>query len=559
MKRSLDSASRARALAAAALLLSGAASAQAPGGSEAPADTADQAAITRLQAHADFLADDLLGGRFTGTPGYDVAALYVATQLRSFGLRPVSADGGYLLPVALLAAEPDVKSARVVLTIRGERRALAWGKDFVMRPPLHAEQSEVQAPVVFVGHGVSAPEVGWDDYAGLDVRGKVVLVMSGGPAPLSADQRAHYGSGDTKAATAAARGAVGMLNFRRTTDAKRRPWERMSLNAERPSMTWIAADGSPASVFPSLRGQATIEDGLARELFAAIGRDFATVEQEANQRAGTGFALPVEVHITARARHHRLSSPNVGALLPGSDPARAGEVVVITGHLDHLGEGTEVEGDRIYNGYYDNAMGISLLLEAARALAAGPPPARSVLFLAVTAEERGLLGSEQFAAEPPPGIGTLVANVNLDMPLFLHPAADVVAFGAEHSTLEEPARRAAAAAGFVLAPDPMPDEVIFVRSDQYSFVRAGIPAVYLVPGQTSRDPNRPGGERSQLFLREHYHMPSDDEDLPVDWPTVERFLRANVELARTIADAAERPRWNPGDFFGETFGAVSSR
>ncbi|HXT19291.1 MAG TPA: M28 family peptidase, partial [Thermoanaerobaculia bacterium] len=196
---------------------------------------------------------------------------------------------------------------------------------------------------------------------------------------------------------------------------------------------------------------------------------------------------------------------------------------------------------------------------SARALATAPErPRRSLLFLAVTAEERGLLGSQHFANHPPPGLGRLVANVNLDMPLFLFPVADVVAFGAEHSSLAEPAARAARAAGFELGPDPFPEEVIFVRSDQYSFVERGVPAVFFVPGFTSRDPQVDGGKTNRGFLSTHYHEPSDEASLPVDWPSAVRFLRANVLLLGDVAGADRAPEWKAGDFFGRTFGGKHS-
>lgn len=232
---------------------------------------------------------------------------------------------------------------------------------------------------------------------------------------------------------------------------------------------------------------------------------------------------------------------------------------MLSAHLDHVGEGAPADGDTIHNGFYDNAMGTAMLLEAARALAEAPrPPRRSVLFLAVTAEERGLLGSDYFAAHPPAGLGRIVANVNLDMPLFLHPIADVVAFGAEHSTLEGVVAKAAAQAGFTVSPDPYPQEVVFVRSDQYSFVKRGVPAVFLVTGFGSRDPGVDGSEANRVFREEHYHQPSDETSLPVDWPSAVRFLRANVLLAQAIADAPEPPAWKEGDFFGETFGKAAA-
>ena len=206
----------------------------------------------------------------------------------------------------------------------------------------------------------------------------------------------------------------------------------------------------------------------------------------------------------------------------------------------------------IYNGAYDNAMGIGLLLEAARAFAASPPR-RSILFIAVTGEERGLLGSDYFAHYPTVPTDAMVANVNLDMPLFLYPLADVVAFGSEHSSLESLVEAAVAKDGFVLSPDPMPEERIFIRSDQYSFVRKGVPATYLMPGFSSTDPEIDTAARAKDHRLNHYHRPSDDLDRPVDWDSALRFARANARIGYAIADADKRPTWNDGDFFGEMF------
>ena len=219
-----------------------------------------------------------------------------------------------------------------------------------------------------------------------------------------------------------------------------------------------------------------------------------------------------------------------------------------------MGLGPQSSGDRIHNGAYDNALGSAVVLEVARVLAGlDKRPRRSVLFLFVTAEERGLIGSEYFAANPTVPRGAIVANVNVDMPLVLFPIAEVVAFGAENSTLEAPARAAAAAVGLALAPDPMPEQTIFVRSDQFSFVRKGIPAVYFAPGMRSSDPAQDGPRLFREFLEKHYHRPSDDLTLPMDEPAIALYTRANVALGLRIAQDPEAPRWKPGNFFGETF------
>jgi Zn-dependent M28 family amino/carboxypeptidase len=241
-------------------------------------------------------------------------------------------------------------------------------------------------------------------------------------------------------------------------------------------------------------------------------------------------------------------------MIRGADPELADEYVVYSAHLDHIGVGTPVEGDDIYNGFYDNAMGTALLIETARAFKAMPePPRRSIIFIAVTGEERGLLGSDYFATYPTVPVDSMIANVNLDMPLLLYPLADVIAFGAEHSNMDEPIARAAEAEGLVLTPDPMPEEVLFIRSDQYSFVRKGIPSVFLVPGFTSSDPEIRGEELFRGHLATHYHRPSDDLTRPVDWPSALAFARTNVRIGLEIAEDDEPPAWNEGDFFGDRF------
>jgi Zn-dependent M28 family amino/carboxypeptidase len=257
--------------------------------------------------------------------------------------------------------------------------------------------------------------------------------------------------------------------------------------------------------------------------------------------------------LAARTRIDRTTSPNVVGIVRGTDPELADEYVVYTAHLDHNGIGAEVDGDAIYNGAYDNAMGVSLLLEAARAFAESPPR-RSILLVAVTAEERGLLGSDYFAHYPTVPTGSMVANINLDMPLFLYPLADIIAFGSEHSSLEGVVREAIAAEGFELTPDPMPEENIFRRSDQYSFVRRGVPATFLVPGFTSADPDIDGQAVVEDHRKHHYHRPSDDMSRPFHWGSALRFARANVRIGAAIANDDEPPAWNEGDFFGQKFG-----
>lgn len=515
------------------------------------------AARERLEAHVRFLASDALAGRMTGTESYRVAAEYVASQFRLLGLQPAGEDGYFQeVPYASAFIEPERSSLRVIGA--AGTRTLKWKREWVAGGDVLAEDLRVSAPVVFAGHGIAAPELGHDDYAGLDVRGKWVLVMGGAPRSFSAAARAYYSTGRVSNAAAVRHGAVGVLALRDAYSVKQYDWDVLNRNAGTlPAMRWKTPDGRAADTFPQLKGSATIADRAADTLLAGSGHSYAQLlEISARGEALPRFPLKVRVEQTRRSRVSLTQGPNVIGVLPGSDPALAAEHVVYTAHLDHIGVGAPVQGDAIYNGMYDNAMGIALMLETARVLAAKPPK-RSILFVAVGGEERGLLGSDYFAQHPTRPRASLAANLNLDMPLFLFPAADVVAFGAEHSSLGAMAQAAAEAEGLRLGPDPLPDEVIFIRSDQYSLVRQGVPALFLVPGFASSDPAIDGGRAFHGFLGTHYHKPSDDLRLPVDWDSAERFLRINARLGADIADAPARPRWNTGDFFGDRFTAGS--
>jgi Zn-dependent M28 family amino/carboxypeptidase len=245
----------------------------------------------------------------------------------------------------------------------------------------------------------------------------------------------------------------------------------------------------------------------------------------------------------------------VAAILPGGDPLLSGEFIIYTAHLDHLGElAGEGHQDPVNNGALDNASGIAVMLETARLLSEGPAPRRSVLFLAVTAEEKGLVGSEYFAHHPTVRPDSMAGVINLDMPLLLYDFGDVIAFGAQHSTLAAAVQQAADEAGVAQTPDPFPEQNIFVRSDHYRFVQQGVPAIFLVTGMTSRDGKIDTRPIFEGFLKEHYHKPSDDVSLPIDYAAAARFTRINARIGEIIANQLERPRWNEGDFFGETFG-----
>lgn len=512
-----------------------------------------------LQAHLDYLAADARAGRMTGTPGYDEAAAYVADQFELLGLEPAGEEGWYQ-PVPLVANRIDVESATVTVHRDRGDDTLAWKEDFVMGGDDVRGETSVRAEVVFAGFGVHAPDMDYSDFEGIDVTGKIVAVFGGAPPSFPHNQRAFYSSSRTKTQELVARGAVGVIGLRSRVDQQRYDWDRITLNAgARPGMEWVDLSGDVQGYYPQIEGRALVNAATAEALFEGAPISFEAALDAADAGRPLSTPLGVEVTLARKTAHEEVTSANVVGVVRGSDPELRDEYVVYSAHLDHLGIGRPVDGDRIYNGYYDNAMGVALMIEAARVLAAmTDPPRRSILFIAVTAEERGLLGSDYFAHYPTVPSGSIVATVNLDMPLLLFPIADVIAFGAEHSSLQALIETAVAAEDLALTADPMPEEVLFIRSDQYSFVRQGVPSVFLVPGLTSTNPEIDGAALFHEHLQEHYHRPSDDSSRPVDWNSALRFARANVRIGLSVAAANERPTWNEGDFFGARFGAQAA-
>lgn len=437
----------------------------------------------RLEAHLDYLAADGRRGRLAGTEAYDEAARYVAEQFEALGLEPAGEEGWYQ-HVPLMSSRIDPEGAAVIFHRDQGDVALRWKDDFVMGGDDMRGETSLRAEVVYAGYGVHAPELGYSDYEGVDVEGRIVAIFGGAPGSFPHNERAFYSSGRTKAEEMVRRGAVGWISMRSRVDQERMPWEHLVLNAGlQPGMSWLNLSGEAQDHHPEIEGSALVSVPRAADLFAGASITFEQALDAADAGETLSTPLGVEATLTQRSSHEEITSPNVAAVLRGSDPRLRDEYVVYSAHLDHIGVGAPVDGDDIYNGYYDNAMGVALMIEAARTLAAMPePPARSIVFLAVTAEERGLLGSDYYAHYPTVPRDAIVANVNLDMPLLLYPLADIIAFGAEHSSLGPLIEEAVAAEDFALTPDPMPEEVIFIRSDQYSFVRQGVPSVFLVGG-----------------------------------------------------------------------------
>ena len=519
-------------------------------GGEAPA-AKDSRAVTlsarAVAAHMAFLADDLLEGREAGTRGDRLAQLYLATQFGALGLERAGGDGAFLqrLRVRATTLEPGSVDFRI-----GGRR-FANGEDVALfGDPVEADQ-RLEAPVVLAGYGIVAPERGIDDYAGLDVRGKIVAVLGGPPAFLPPAEAAHYGSTEQQRLTAAEHGAIGVVQLWTPALERRFPFAGLAPLLGRTDLNWIGPDGRVTVTAPEVRLRALVRGAAAEALFAGAPRSFTDVLAEAARASPRGFPLGTRVALARRSRHDdSLATANVAGLLRGSDPALRDELVVVSAHFDHVGLGAPVDGDRIYNGALDNAAGTALLIELARALAAMPRgPRRSILFLAAAAEEKGLIGSDYFAAHPSvPGM-RIVANVNIDGALPFYDFGDVIAFGAEQSQLIERLRTAAGQLGLAVAPDPFPEEGFFSRSDQYSFARRGIPALFLFTGFSDIEGRNAGRAVWDAVTNTRVHQPGDDLAQPIDYAVLAKFGEVARRLPLETANADAAPRWYEDSLF----------
>lgn len=507
-----------------------------------------------VRAHVSFLADDLLKGRDTGSEGHEIAARYVASQFAQLGLKPGGDRDGWYQRIAFQKTDRAQTPATLTVTGPGGAKSFTHAGDVLVGLNPAEPHLDVTAPLVFVGYGLENARFGLDDYAGLDVKGKIVVTLRGYPRGLPSEEGAHLSA--TKAQLAQAHGAIGMLSVGTLQSMKARPWARMVQFADEPGFTWVAPDGVPFDEAPGIRATASLNDPAADAIFAGAPATIAAIRKTADKAGGKprGFALRTSVTIRADSVSQRVTSPNVVAILPGGDPALKDQYVVLSAHLDHIGvspakAGDAPDTDRINNGALDNGAGIATMLEVARAMAQSPQkPRRSIIFLASTGEEKGLLGADYFARHPGVPIDRIVGNVDLDMPLLLYPFTDLIAFGADHSTLGPIVAKAVAPMGVKLSPDPMPQETIFVRSDHYKFVKQGVPAVFLATGYAN------GGEKAWGdFLAGAYHRPGDDMNQTIDWEAGARFAQANYRITRAMADGDTPPLWFAKDFFGDLF------
>jgi len=508
-----------------------------------------------FRAHMAFLADDLLEGRGTGKRGHEIAARYVAAQFEAMGLKPAGQDGTYYQRVPLREITVDPDKCAMALTESGSTLQLKWSDDFIMGGRSANPDAFVEAPLVFVGYGVRTPDGRYDDYAGLDVKGKIVVFLGGAPPSLPSELGAHLSAGREKARTARDHGAVGIVQLWSTKSEKGLPWARVVIGTGFPAMRWLGPDGIPSDSFPEIKGAAVLSLTASEKLFQHAPKTWAEVLRDADASKPQGFPLPVTAHMRAVSHHEAITSPNVLAVLPGSDPKLSQEYVVYTAHVDHLGIGKPINGDSIYNGAADDASGTAALLVLAKAFKSLPhPPARSILFLAVTAEEKGLLGSDYFAHFPTVPIQSIVADINMDGASMFYTFNDIVPLGAPNSTLDAVVQRNAARLGLKVSPDPEPDQHYFVRADQYSFVRQGVPSVFISEGEQARDPKFDAKKFGEDWIATRYHAPSDDMSQPMDLDASVQFMQVDFLVGYDIAQDPQRPRWKQGDFFGETFG-----
>jgi Zn-dependent M28 family amino/carboxypeptidase len=487
------------------------------------------------------LADDGMEGRLTGTPGYRRAADYVVARLQEIGLEPAGTEG-FLQEVRFEEQFVDAARSAASLVADGRETPLAIPGDIIIgrgdgpRPP------RIDAPLVFVGYGLHMPEAGHDDLAGVDLKGKIAVFISGGPAEIAGSLKAH--ARRDRARLLSERGAAGMLSLT-TAKAIEVPWSRAMVTSTQSGMYF--AD-------PALRDvkseffSASFNTETSERLFAGSAHSVAALSARADaSQPLPGFDMGRSLRASVAARRGRVSAPNVIARLPGRDPRLKAEHVVFSAHLDHLGVGDPINGDRIYNGALDNAAGIASLLDIARSIKArGPRPKRSLLFVFVTGEEKGLLGSRYFTLRPSVPKSSLVADLNFDMALPIFPLTSVIALGAEESSLGAVAAGVGEALGLPLVPDPFPDRNAFVRSDQYSFIREGVPSLAFKFGFAKGSPE---AELERVWRATHYHAPSDDLSQPVAREDAVRLNDFVAELALRVADAPARPRWLPGSFF----------
>lgn len=503
----------------------------------------------RIRAHVKFLADDLLEGRGTGTRGGDIAANYIATQFALYGLKPAGDDGSYLQKVALTGVHTLPGSSAVLQPQTGAPLNLKLGEDYVIGNQLQTDSVDIDAPVVFIGYGIEAPEYHWNDFAGMDVKGKVVLVIvneppSQDPKFFNGDALTYYGRWMYKFEEAARKGAVAALIIHRT-DLASYGWEvvRNSWSGEQ---VYLANDKAP-----KLKGAAWIQLGIARQLFSASNLDLDEMIAAAGVRGFKARELPVRFRAHVESKVRTFESSNVLGVLPGKDAGTPRQAVLYSAHYDHLGIDPSMSGDNIYNGAVDNGTGCGILLELAHAYATSSVrPPHPVLFAAVTAEEKGLLGSNYLGTHLPIPASQLALDLNFDAVLPVGVPQSVTVTGAERTSFYPTVEKTASAFGFDIQGDPEPGAGHYYRSDHFSLARVGVPSFSINLGVKFAGHTPEWGKAQQEeYTAKHYHQPSDEYSPAMDFSSNASLAKFGFALGWQAMLANDTVNWLPGDEF----------
>ncbi len=507
-----------------------------------------------IKASMSFLADDLLEGRQPGTRGFAVASKYVETQFMSMGLVPGN-NGSYVQQVPLRKGQVIENESSLTLVNNGKEEVLTYGKHFLVSPNFFNTNSSIDAPLVFVGYGIYAPEFNYDDYKDVDVKGKIVVMISDAPARFPSNEKAYFATTDAKFTEAVKRGAVGAITF--TLPSNRRvAFGAAVTRSKQGSYKWLENGTYPHNSYEQLKGVALLNNEFLDKLLTASGRSVDDILKSVKEEKGLTFPLNISAKIKVATKHTAVPGSNLIGILPGTDPVLKDEYVVYSSHLDHFGIGVPVNNDSIYNGAHDDASGVALLLEIIQAYKRLPSaPKRSVIFTVVTGEELGLLGSDFFATNPVVPASKIVANLALDMPFFFHPVLDIVPYGADHSSLSKQVAQATKILNLKISPDPFPEQVVFIRSDHYSFIKKGIPALFIKSGFMTVATDTVDRSKSDVGWRSSiYHTPKDDMNQPFDFKAATTHVKVNFLIGLFVANESTRPTWNSGDFFGKRFG-----
>lgn len=500
-----------------------------------------------LRAHVEFLSSDELGGRGVGTNGDVLARNYIASQLRAAGCSPGAADGGWMQPVPILGIKSTVKKALTASGANGSTSFTAPTDYTAVAGSPDAAANWSDAEVVFVGYGIDAPEQNWDDYQGVDLRGKVLLVMNNDPADdpnrFAGETRLYYGRWSYKFEEAARRGAIGVMVIH-TNESAGYPFQVIQASHGRENF-WLPF----AEDKPTLSVRSWCSEQAAKDICQLGGHDLDALRARAEQGNQAPVALGVKVNLAITNAVREMQSANVIGVLPGTDPALKDEHVVLTAHFDHLGIGKPRGDDAIYNGAVDNASGCAGMLALARAAALLPERRRSMLFLAVTAEESGLLGSKYYAENPTIEKERLIANVNVDGLNVWGPTKDIEFIGYGKNSLSDLAEQIAAGRGRQIKPDSQPDRGYFYRSDHFNFARIGVPAAYFKAGKEFLDQPANRKRMKASYTTVHYHQPTDELAKWWNFAGAAADMQVLFQLLVQTANGDQAPTWTPGDEF----------